>query len=86
MSSKWSIFLNDKKYCYSERGSGMRPCDYGVPCDKCHYDKRLQDEFHEYEDTIDTTLYCSNCGHKLKTHEKGDTFCQVCHEYEEEFE
>lgn len=80
--SKWSIFLNNEQYCYSEQGSGNRPCDYGVPCDKCHYDSQLQTKFREEEANIVESDYCSCCGHKLKTHEKGNNQCEVCDEYD----
>jgi hypothetical protein len=36
----WSRLLED--YCSSEVEDYGKPCDRGVPCDKCHYDWDLQ--------------------------------------------
>lgn len=80
--SKWSIFLNKTRYCVSQRGTGNRPCDMGVPCDRCYYDKALNDQFKKEEDSIDESLYCKYCGHELRPHEKGtyNGICETCHE------
>lgn len=82
--SKWSIFLNNSGYCTSQRGTGNRPCDRGVPCDTCHYNYHLAKEFDEVKDSIDESLYCSICSHELKPHEH--KICTECIEFEEEYE
>ena len=80
--SKWSIFLNNKQYCTTERGYSFRPCDIGCPCDKCQHDKSLNEEFEATERYIDETLYCTCCGHKLRKSEKGEcSECKALHRY-----
>lgn len=79
--SKWSIFLNETKYCQSMRGTGNRPCDNGVPCDRCHYDRDLQERFKKAEPHIKVEEYCSYCNHKL---EEGEThICYECSLFDE---
>lgn len=80
--SKWGIFLNESKYCSSQRGTGCRPCDMGAPCDRCHYDSTLQKQFKKVENTIDESLYCSICNHKLRENET--KICAECKEFKEE--
>lgn len=80
--SKWSIFLNQTRYCQSQRGTGNRPCDVGAYCDRCHYDQELQKQFREVEDTIDKDKYCLYCCHELKPHE-GNGVCDECNDYQE---
>jgi hypothetical protein len=38
-SKLWVQVLNT--YCHADH-IGNRPCDYGCPCDRCHYDPILQ--------------------------------------------
>ena len=79
--SKWSIFLNMTNYCYSQKGTGNRPCDLGTPCDRCEYDEELQKHYEEVKNTIDVSKYCSCCSHLLSENEE-----DVCSDCKEEFE
>ena len=38
----WVEVLNTYCVAYDD---GCRPCDYGCPCDKCHYDYELQKKY-----------------------------------------
>lgn len=40
----WVSVLNT--FCSAD-GEGCRPCDYSMPCDRCHYDWDLQKEYAE---------------------------------------
>lgn len=82
--SKWSIFLNNTRYCTSQRGTGCRPCDRGVPCDRCHFDTELNQRFEAEKDSIDESLYCSYCDHELNSYET-DGVCEVCHEENDDY-
>ena len=34
-------------HCPADEETGNRPCDWGCPCDRCHYDWDIQHEFAE---------------------------------------
>lgn len=83
--SKWGIYLNETRYCPSERGTGNRPCDTGAICDQCMQDLALVEKFHkEFEYTVQEELYCKCCNHKLRLHELLKGYCDECVEYREE--
>lgn len=42
MQEIWVEVLNT--FCHADE-DGCRPCDYGCPCDICHYDYDLQCEY-----------------------------------------
>lgn len=42
----WVEVLN--KYCPAD-GLGCRDCDYGFPCDDCHYNPKVQLEYIELQ-------------------------------------
>lgn len=78
--SKWGIFLNNTRFCVSERGTGNRPCDLGSPCGLCHFNNNLKEQFKKEEPFIDESKYCKCCGHELRPHEKNvyNGYCETC--------
>lgn len=40
----WTSVLEDFG-CHAEPVTGNRPCDFGVPCDRCLYDFDMRSEY-----------------------------------------
>lgn len=89
----WVSLLN--LYCHADEYTGNRPCDNGVLCDRCHYDRELQSAFldqlvirdlpvapsevHWYNDRVGGTCLFKCCGEDYKQY--SDQRVTLLHQY-----